>query len=96
MSKKRSKIRILGMDYAIEDTPHALDAVGHRGQCEFEQCRILVGADLDDQIWRWTLLHEVLHGIDYRLSLGLSEDQIERLSTGLDTVMADNGGRLCS
>lgn len=37
------------------------------------------------------LLHEMLHAIDVLMCVGLSEDQVTRLSYGLHMALKDNG-----
>ena len=39
-------------------------------------------------------LHEALHGVDDALAIGLSEEQVERLTAGMLSLMASNGGSI--
>ena len=37
-----------------------------------------------------TLLHEIIHAIDFNVALGLEEDQVIRLTSGLYAAIRDN------
>jgi hypothetical protein len=38
-----------------------------------------------------TLFHEIIHGVDHYMGIGLKEKQVRRLSFGLYAALVDNG-----
>lgn len=53
-----------------------------------QKMSILEGLSADKE--RSVVLHEIIHGIDDILDLGLSEEQVNGLENGLFAVMRDN------
>lgn len=53
------------------------------GECDVGKARIFVKADLDGAVWWTTLWHEVIHAVEQQLSLGLTEQQVDGLASGL-------------
>jgi hypothetical protein len=45
---------------------------------------------VDSQYMACTLLHEIIHHVDDKLTIGLKEVQVDRLATGLYQVLKDN------
>lgn len=86
-------IRILGKDIAVKyvDTFIGADQIGECDVCGGE---IIVTATLKEDIKNETILHEVIHCVDEMLSIGLSEEQVNRLSVGLYAVYRENGFQL--
>lgn len=82
-------IRILGKKIEIifvEDSP----LVERSGEMHYLNGIIYIRKSLYPDEQKETLLHEVIHCIDYQLKLDLSEAQVHRLAVGLYAVMADN------
>jgi hypothetical protein len=46
--------------------------------------------NVDSQYMACTLIHEILHHLDDRLTLGLKEVQVDRLAVGIYQVLKDN------
>lgn len=92
------KIRISGIDYAVEltDGPVVVDGRQCYGSIEYEGHRILLDKNLGDHAQMCcTLLHEVFHGIvrDRMIDFGESVDEeivVEAFARGLYQVLADN------
>jgi hypothetical protein len=60
------------------------------GQVHLIGGRIELDANAPFDVIRETLLHEVIHAVDYQTRCELTEDQVFRLSMGLATVLARN------
>lgn len=85
-----SILTILGKDYKVNENTEILDAMGICGRVDQSRLEIQYSFSQEPQQMMDTLVHESLHGIDYALSLELSEGQITRLTTGLLCFMRDN------
>lgn len=84
------RVRIAGHDYAIalEDNEDFADA--NFGQVNHRTRRIRVNAVCDADQARATLLHEVLHAVDWAVDAELTEHQVSSISRGLFAVIRDN------
>jgi hypothetical protein len=49
-----------------------------------------LGDHVDEQYMAVTLLHEIIHHLDDKLSMGLKEAQVDRLAVGIYQVLKDN------
>ena len=82
-----TKIRVFGSDFSV-GWPDTIP--GAVGLCEADKERISVCtkqapvAELD------TLLHEVIHAIEYKMGMDHNEDWTRRIATGLVGVFRDN------
>lgn len=85
-----SPIRVLGKPYRLEAVPSNGIADGSYGSCEDGKQRICIAADLPPELEQDTVLHELLHAIDYAMQLKLSERQISALASGLMALISDN------
>ena len=75
-------LHILGKPYRLDFLPtNQLPA--NMGTCNRGRQVICIDESLGKEQVEDTTLHEVLHIIDGELSLGLSEETIQRLSVGL-------------
>jgi len=97
--KIRDSIRILGTDFKIKYVERYGDVDmedGHllQGQLRNSKCEIVIKKEMHEDGTTSTLIHEIVEALNVRLSIGLSEQQIEILEGGLFSVLADNGGRL--
>ena len=81
-----SSIRVIGKDYKV--TQEHLQ--GSIGECDDFKQEINVDPKANEQLQRDTLLHEVIHAIDYAVKTKLSEEQVSALATGLYAVFSDN------
>ncbi len=89
-------IKILDRIYKVkfEDKPSDVD---HKkrdslwGQIDYWTRTITVykSTRTKQDLWH-TLIHEIIHGVSQQLRLKLSEDTVERLSTGLLSTLFDN------
>lgn len=89
------KINILGFTYKIELVDSCTEIiVGGRacfGSCDFIEQTIRIAKDQDYQQMVQTLLHEIIHAIDYIMSgnegTQLEEKQTDLIATGLASVI---------
>lgn len=82
-----SKLRILGKTWIVEEAP--LD-FSDSGSCNRDYQKIMVVTTQPEDNIKDTLLHEVLHAVDYCMATKLTEDQVAALATGLLAVFLDN------
>lgn len=93
-----NKIRINGIDYAIESPKH-LDN-GERllaGQVSYYESKIRIKATHEHQYRCVSLWHEILHAIAFStgLELGKNEEKIiETFAYGINQVIQDNKDNL--
>ena len=83
------RVNLLGKYYAIERVD-VVDAEGNVGEADDKKQRIRV---LDQQGFeneRDTVLHEIVHALDYQLQLHLKEQQVHLLGTGLLHLLREN------
>ena len=82
-------VRILGKYYKIEPLPeHAID--GEFGACNyaFQLIEFNQKLALDEQ--KDTILHEMIHVLDHGMQLGLKEEQVHAIATGVYALIKDN------
>jgi len=91
--KEVKTIRVLDFDYEVRlvKKPNLLNAEIDFGGASHEALVIQINQDNHLIQRRSTLIHEALHVLDHKLVLGLSEDQIRRLETGVHSLLVDNG-----
>ena len=79
-------LRIIGKDYKIT-RKHKQGSVG---ECDDYIQEINVDPEYPLQSQQDTLLHEIIHAVDYAVKTKLSEEQVSALATGLYAVFNDN------
>ena len=90
------KVRIGGIDYAIRHVPRLVSTDGDlcNGIFDSNKCEIKLNTEDEISIERihQTLVHEVMHGIVYAMSLDLEDEEItvNVLAKGLYQVIKDN------
>ena len=90
-------IRIIGKEYKITYTKHYLKyKEGRESRLALaihygNEGRIKAKVDklCKDEVMN-SLLHESFHGISHRLRLGLKENQVDKLSIGVQALLKDN------
>ena len=85
-----TKLRIIGKTFQIktfEPNPLANGLQGFHDS-NLQVITLQTGNGFDDA--RDTLLHEVIHAIDYGIQVNLEERQVHALASGLYAVMRDN------
>lgn len=82
-------MKILGYNYKIVvKTDDNMEALGH---CKYAQLQININEKQCPQQVESTILHEMMHAINYHLYLGLEERHIMGLEAGLYQSLIDNG-----
>lgn len=84
------KVDILGKSYKVVHTDDENILEGREGELRFREQVIYVRKALHPQTAQETLLHEIIHGLDFQMDLGLDESQVERLANGLRAVLTKN------
>jgi len=84
-TKKAGQILICGTQYSVTKVPDLIDdSVGKvNGRIRMNPAEIELSSDLCDARMSEVLLHEIVHGIDNHLEIGLKEDDVQRLANGL-------------
>lgn len=80
-------LRILGKTWEISEAPTDFT---DSGSCNRDYQKIVVVTSQPEENIKDTLLHEVLHAVDYCMATKLTEDQVAALATGLLAVFLDN------
>ena len=82
-------MKILGKEYEIIEADATImnDKVGI---CDFTKQKIYIAEGLTDDLHADTLLHEIVHVIDFTIGLELTEKQIIGIAGGLYAVWKDN------
>jgi len=62
----------------------------HLGLCLPDQRKILLHEQQDDVSRKHTLLHELLHSIEQKLSLNITETQVDLMALGLLDLFRNN------
>ena len=82
-----TSLRILGKTWEVAE---ALADFTDSGSCNRDHQKIVVSTTQPLDNVKDTLLHEVLHAVDYCMATKLTEDQVAALATGLLAVFLDN------
>jgi hypothetical protein len=90
---KPTVIRLLGVDIQIEFCKNEDGGDISKdvyGEWDSDTSEIKIHSDLPDHHKKITLLHELLHGVDEFLGLGLPHKTVYAISQSLYAVMKDN------
>ena len=88
-------VKIGYKDYKVDEQEHLNDDTRLLdGQIDYGENKIHLFQRLTDADKKATLLHEIIHGIDRFMIIGLSEEQVEKLGEGLAMVIRDNESAL--
>lgn len=69
-------------------SPKELD--NNNGLCYSDSCEILLNPNQAIQEMKQTLLHELVHAIETKLNLDLTENQVDTLALGLNHMFTTN------
>ena len=81
------EIKIIGKTYKIEPVPEMDDDCG---ACYDAKQLIKISEDLPQELSQDTLLHEVMHAVDYQMHTNMKERQISAMAAGLTAVFKEN------
>lgn len=82
-------IRIAGVDYPITYTPTP-ELENVLAFIDFNRSIIQVNSNYPKETQQLSLLHEIVHGVNYAYSVGMTEEQVERFSRGFYAMVKDN------
>lgn len=86
MKRPPSHIRILGTDWTVEFSKD-LEDDADEGKTLINRRRILLNQEADEPV---TLLHELLHAIEFSLNIELNHDHLHGVARCLTAVLRDN------
>lgn len=84
------KIKIGCFEYSIKEVNSVNKYEPRKGEIDFFERTIKIDGDMNDLDKNETLIHEIVHGIDEFMAVGLEEEQIKKLGHGLAMVLLDN------
>jgi hypothetical protein len=87
------KIRIIGRDFAVIRDHENMLHEGCYGTIEYDENIIRLRERkpyFSEHQEAQTLMHELVHAIDFSIGIKLEEDQINRLTVGIMAVIRDN------
>ena len=84
-------VKIGFKDYKINMKENVIDGGDVcYGNISYDQEVINIANSYSDDQQKATLIHEAIHGVDFYLDIGLTEEQITKLGKGLYTFIKDN------
>jgi hypothetical protein len=84
------KIKIGCYTYNVSEVDVVEKYTSAVGYIDFNTKTIKIDKEVKDNFKLEILFHEVLHGIDNFMGIGLEEAEIEKLGKGLTMVLKDN------
>ena len=84
-----NSVRVAGTIYDIKLDPE-LNNQGLLGEANFNTQIISINSLYPKEQQEATLLHEVIHVVNYTYNAGLDEDQVEKLARGLYATIREN------
>lgn len=84
------KVRLVGKDYLLVENTGKLMRMGAFGTTSNLDAVIDYSLDQSLVQLRDTVLHEIIHAVDFSMHLGLEERQVHALAAGLLGVLRDN------
>ncbi len=82
-------IKVAGSIYQIKQSPE-LEQEGLLGEVNFNNQQIRINPNYSKEVQELTLLHEIVHVVNYTYNVGLEEEQVDRLSRGLYATIKEN------
>lgn len=87
-------INIGGIIYDIRlvsgKSSNDLQEKNYIGRIDYDNCIITIDKNINQQIMVLTLLHEILHVVNHNYKTKLSEDDIDKISSGLYQIFKEN------
>lgn len=71
-------------------TAEKFELIDDLGQCRPDQFELLLNTDQCEESLRHTLLHELVHAIEQKLDLQLTERQTDLIALGLIDMLSNN------
>jgi hypothetical protein len=83
--KRPASIRIAGKVYRVKFRQET-----DCGRCDNARLTITISRDQDKQHQRDTLLHEVIHAVEYACGMDIGEENVRMLGTHLLAALVEN------
>jgi hypothetical protein len=85
-----SKIKIGYQNYDVIEVECVNKYEPRKGEIDYFSRQIRIDRDMTVEDKTETLLHEIIHGLDEFMGIGLKEEQVRKLGAGLAMVLGDN------
>jgi hypothetical protein len=85
-----NKLKIIGKTYALRFVDTVDEKEDLLGLCQDGKQDIQVSIHQPPDALKDTILHEIIHAIDYQMQLGLKERQVHGIAAGIVAVFLDN------
>ena len=82
-------IKVAGTPYVIKYTPD-IDKDGLLGLANFNTREIFINNLYPKEQQEETLLHEIIHVVNYAYNVGLDEDAVDKLARGMYATIREN------
>lgn len=83
-----NEIKIIGKTYAVD----VVEDMENCGECLDTKQLIKIDHEMPHELTQDTLLHEIMHAIDYQMHIGLKEREISAMASGITAVIKENPG----
>lgn len=84
------RLRIIGKHYKVR-VVEKVDDDGNDGDCDQGTQTILVKQACGEHEYaRDVMLHEAIHAVDHQMKADLTEEQVEKLGTGVLALLREN------
>ncbi len=85
-----NEVKVFGKRLDIKTFAETALGTEYLGRCDHIKGVITLNEDMCPDQTRDTLLHEILHSIDYAMSTKMTEEQVHAIASGLLCVLRDN------
>lgn len=86
-----AKLHLFGFEYDVIQASTMHEIGGHHGDVRNWLNTIRIAMDAHKEQRQSTIIHEVIHAIDYNLNLKVPEDIVCAIETGLFSFLKHNG-----
>ncbi|WP_339063579.1 hypothetical protein [Tepidibacillus marianensis] len=84
------KVKIGCFVYDVQEVKSVNKYEPRKGEIDYFERVIKIDEDMCEQDKKETLIHEIIHGIDEFMGIGLGEEQVKKLGHGLAMMLLDN------
>jgi len=86
-----TKVKVGGMTYTVlYKSDVNIDGVKRYDTCDRENMVIEIRDSMNKPLTDLTLIHEIVHAIDFEYCIDMTESQVEQMANGLYQVLVDN------
>lgn len=87
-----NKVKIGCFQYDVIEVENVSRFESRKGEIDFFNRVIKIDSGMTYQDKQESLFHEIIHGIDEFMNIGLEEAQVKKLGAALAMVLTDNPG----